>query len=112
MSGPFLFICFRSFTVASFPLRKSFYFNTYFFLLGVFLYNPFQDISPLPEGDSNSIMQTSKVIEVSEDTREGFINQIDEVDSDEENEFYEREGDDDVDFQRNAFNIIIDDETE
>ena len=74
--------------------------------------DPFQDISPLPEGDSNSIMQTSKVIEVSEDMREGFINQIDEVDSDEENEFYEREGDDDVDFQRNAFDIIIDNETE
>ena len=50
---------------------------------------------------------------MSEELREGFINQIDEVDSDEENEFYEREGDDDVDFQRNAFDIIIiDDETE
>ena len=34
------------------------------------------------------------------------------VESDEEDEFYEREGDHDVDFQRNAFDFIIDDEFE
>ena len=43
--------------------------------------------------------------------KEGFVNHIDDDDDDDDDEFYIREEeDDDVDFQRNAFDIIIDDE--
>ena len=71
--------------------------------------DPFQDISPLPENyESESEQEISKVIEVPEDLKEGFINSFDPIDDDneDENDFYIREEDDnDVDFERNAFDI-------
>ena len=64
---------------------------------------PFQDISPLLE--SNDLESGLQAINITEEMREHFVN----VANDEEDDS-EWEDENDVDFNRNAFDIIIDDE--
>ena len=65
--------------------------------------DPFQDISPLLE--SNDLESGLQAINITEEMREHFVN----VANDEEDDS-EWEDENDVDFNRNAFDIIIDDE--
>ena len=75
--------------------------------------DPFQDISPLPVSDDDDDARgISDAVNVSSEVKEGFVNlMVDDEDDDDDEEFYEYKGDyDDVDFSRNPFDIIIDDE--
>ena len=66
--------------------------------------DPFHDILPLLESnDGESSLQT---ITITDEMREHFVNEADG----EEEDNSEWEADNDVDFNRNAFDILIDDE--
>ena len=73
--------------------------------------DPFQDISPLPEANSGDTRPITDIIHVPAPLKEGFINPRAD-DEFEEGEEYVREEEDEIDFSRNAFDIIIDDEAE
>ena len=74
----------------------------------------FQDISPLPgNDDDDGTHGISDIVNVPVEVKEGFVNPIVNDDDDEDNdEFYvrEEEDDDNVEFRRNAFDVINDDE--
>ena len=74
--------------------------------------DPFQDISPLPGNGDDDTRGISDIINVPDETKEGFVNPIVDGDDDGDNdEFYLRkeEDDDDVEFHRNTFDVTIDD---
>ena len=75
--------------------------------------DPSQDISPLPGNDEGDDTRgISDIFNVTVELK-GFVNPIVDDDDDEDNdEFYvrEEEDDNDVEFRRNAFDVIIDDE--
>ena len=71
--------------------------------------------SPLPgnDDDDDDTRGTSDIVSVPVEMKESFVNPIVDDDDDEDNdEFYvrEEEDDNDVEFRRNAFDVIIDDE--
>jgi hypothetical protein len=69
--------------------------------------DPFDDISPLTS-TCDSTANSCEINGLTDELRESFVNDID----DEENSEWEQSDDDEdnVDFQRNAFDIILDDE--
>ena len=65
--------------------------------------DPFHDISPLVEADDGAERP------LTEEMRYHFVNEI-EVNNDDENEEEEWKHEDDIDFNRNAFDFMFDDE--
>ncbi|XP_057303392.1 uncharacterized protein LOC130640840 [Hydractinia symbiolongicarpus] len=72
--------------------------------------DPFQDLSPLPESNSVITQPITDIINAPDLLKDSFINVRVENDDDKEEEYTRDE--DDIDFSRNAFDIIIDDEEE
>ena len=70
--------------------------------------DPFNDISPLIASDVMIESELGDHLKISEEIREHFVNDTDDT-VDEEEEWLDEN---DVDFNRNAFDIIIEDEDE
>ena len=83
-------------------------------LAGLPSLDPFQDVSPLPENNVEDTRHTciSHIVNVPDQIKESFVNPTVECDEEEEDDIFihEEENDDDVDFCRNAFEIIIDED--
>ena len=73
------------------------------------LLDSFQDISSLPiADDGDDARGIYIVVNVPSEVKDGFINIIEDVDDDDGEEFYDWEHDQEEDFDRSAFDIIID----